>query len=63
MGFRFQKRIRILPGVTLNFSKSGISVSFGFPGFRYTIGSKHETMTVGLPGTGLSHSTRRRRRK
>lgn len=31
MGFRFFKRLNILPGVTLNLSKSGGSVSVGPP--------------------------------
>ena len=29
MGFRFQKRIKIMPGVRLNLSKSGASWSVG----------------------------------
>ena len=29
MGFRFWRRIRIAPGVTLNLSQGGASVSFG----------------------------------
>ena len=29
MGFRFRKRIRIIPGLWLNASKSGISASVG----------------------------------
>lgn len=29
MGFRFSKRITLLPGVRLNISKSGISTSIG----------------------------------
>jgi len=54
MGFRFWRRIKIFPGVTLNISKSGISLSFGIRGFKYTIGQGGKRMTVGLPGTGLS---------
>ena len=29
MGFRFQRRIKIMPGVTLNVGKRGVSTSFG----------------------------------
>lgn len=62
MGFRFSRRVRLLPGVTLNFSARGMSITLGFPGFSHTIGPRYDTTTVGLPGTGLSYSKRRRRR-
>jgi hypothetical protein len=52
MGFRFQRRIRIAPGVRLNLSRSGISTSVGGRGF--TLNSRG-TATVGIPGTGLSY--------
>lgn len=62
MGFRFQKRIRIMPGVRLNISKSGLSSSFGIPGARINLGHGRRTSSFGVPGTGLSyrsqHSTR-----
>jgi hypothetical protein len=38
MGFRFQKRIRIFKGLTLNLSKSGTSWEVGGPGIRDQIG-------------------------
>lgn len=57
MGFRFQKRFRLLPGVTLNLSKSGPSLSVGTHGARVTFGQKGIRRTFGLPGTGLSYST------
>ena len=54
MGLRFRKSISLFPGVRLNFSKSGMSVSSGVPGFRKTINTKGQvTTTVGIPGTGL----------
>lgn len=54
MGLRFRKSISLIPGVRLNFSKSGMSVSSGVPGFRKTINTKGQvTTTVGIPGTGL----------
>ena len=40
MGLRFRKSISLIPGVRLNFSKSGMSVSSGVPGFRKTINTK-----------------------
>lgn len=57
MGFRFQKRIKIMPGVTINLSKSGVSTSIGTTGARVTYGHGQKRTTVGLPGSGLSHTT------
>jgi hypothetical protein len=57
--FRFWRRIRILPGVVLNFSKSGVSISFGKRGLKLTIGKGGIRFTTGLPGTGLSYSTKK----
>ena len=58
MGFRFQRRIRLLPGVRLNLSKSGVSTSVGGRGAWLTLGRRGPRATVGLPGTGLSYTTR-----
>jgi len=55
MPLRFWRRISILPGVTLNISKTGVSVTLGFRGARWTIGRRGHTASVGLPGTGLSY--------
>ena len=56
MGLRFRKSISILPGVKLNFSKSGASVSAGVPGFRNTISTSGKlTTSVGIPGSGVSY--------
>ena len=58
MGLRFRKSISIIPGVKLNFGKSGMSVSTGVPGFRKTFHtSGRVTTSVGIPGTGLSYVT------
>lgn len=56
MGWRFFRRVRILPGVTLNFSKSGVSVSAGPKGMKFTMGPRGRRFTVGLPGTGISYA-------
>ncbi len=54
MGLRFRKSISIIPGVKLNFGKTGMSVSTGVPGFRKTFHtSGRVTTSVGIPGTGL----------
>ena len=57
MGFRFQKRIKLFPGITVNVSKSGLSTSVGTRGARVTLGHGKKRTTVGLPGTGLSHTS------
>jgi hypothetical protein len=56
MGFRFRKRFKIAPGIRVNFSKSGASVSVGKPGSTLNFGSRGERVTTGIPGTGLSYS-------
>ena len=55
MGFRFQKRIQIFPGVYLNLSKSGVSVSLGGHGATVNLGSERRTVNIGIPGTGMSY--------
>jgi tetratricopeptide (TPR) repeat protein len=57
MGFRFWRRVGIMPGVTLNLSKSGGSLSFGGRGAKFTIGPRGTRATVGIPGTGLFYTT------
>jgi hypothetical protein len=55
LGFRFQKRISILPGVRINLSKSGVSTSLGPRGADVNIGKDGVTANAGIPGTGLSY--------
>lgn len=57
MGFRFQKRIKLMPGVTLNVSKSGVTTSVGTRDARVTVGRGKVRKTVGLPGSGVSHTS------
>ena len=57
MTFRFWQRVKIAPGVTLNLSKSGGSLSFGPRGAKVTVGSRGKRATVGIPGTGLFYTT------
>ncbi|MCX7800157.1 MAG: DUF4236 domain-containing protein [Fimbriimonadales bacterium] len=56
MGFRFFRRFQILPGVTINWSKSGPSISLGPKGAKLTFGTTGVRATVGLPGTGLFYT-------
>ena len=57
MGWRFRKRIRLLPGLRVNLSKSGASVSIGGHGLTENIGPHGVRSTASLPGTGISYST------
>lgn len=57
MGFRFWRRIKIAPGLTLNLSKSGGSLSFGPRGAKFTVGSRGKRATIGVPGTGLFYTS------
>ena len=54
MGLRFFRSLRILPGVRLNFSKTGVSLSLGKPGASLTVGKEGATGSVGVPGSGMS---------
>ena len=58
MSFRFRKTIRLLPGLRLNLSKSGVSASVGKAGATVNLSDKGVRGTVGLPGTGISYSER-----
>ena len=58
MAFRFWRRIRLAPGVTLNLSKSAASLSFGPRGAKYTISPRGNRATAGVPGTGLFYTMR-----
>lgn len=57
MGLRFRKRVRIMKGVSINFSKSGASLSLGGRGHSVNIGKRGVRTSVGIPGTGLSYSS------
>jgi hypothetical protein len=56
MGLRFHRSIKLLPGIRVNLSGSGASLSLGPRGFHYTVGPKGTRVTAGIPGTGLSWS-------
>jgi len=61
MAFRFRKSIRLFPGVRVNLSKGTPSVSVGERGHTVNLSDRGTRATVGLPGSGLSYSTPRRR--
>jgi len=53
MGWRFRFGGRL---ARLNFSKRGVSVSTGLPGYRVTFGPRGTRHTAYVPGTGISYS-------
>jgi hypothetical protein len=55
VGFRFQRRIKIAPGITLVASKRGIGVSTGIPGARVSMTRQGISGHAGIPGTGLAY--------
>jgi hypothetical protein len=57
MGIRFRRTVRLVPGVRLNFSRSGVSTTIGRRGATMTFGKHGTHLNVGLPGTGLSYRT------
>ncbi len=56
MPLKFRKRIRLLPGIWLNISKSGVSTSIGGKGATVNIGKQGTKSTLSIPGTGLSYT-------
>lgn len=55
MGFRFQRSIKILPGLRMNLSKSGVGFSAGNRGAHMGVDAKGRRYTsLGVPGTGIS---------
>jgi tetratricopeptide (TPR) repeat protein len=57
MGFVARKSFKVMPGVRMTVSKSGISASAGIPGARISKNtSGRTTRTVGVPGTGIYHT-------
>lgn len=57
MGLRFYRRVHLFPGVSVNVSRSGPSLTVGVRGAHVTVGRKGVTRTVGLPGTGIYYTS------
>lgn len=53
MAWSFRKRIKIIPGVYLNFSRNGISTSIGFKGASVTLGKSGTYLNTSVPGLGI----------
>lgn len=58
MGLYFRKRIKILPGVHMNVSKSGTSWSIGPRGAKVNFEKRGTYVTTGIPGTGIYSRTK-----
>jgi len=58
MGFRFRRTVRIAPGVRLNFSKRGTSMSLGGHGVTENISKRGRRTTYSVRGTGMSYTTK-----
>lgn len=58
MALRFQRRIKIAPGLRLNISKGGVSISAGPNGASITAGKRGLFANAGLAGTGVSSRQR-----
>lgn len=58
MGLRLRKSIKLAPGLKINLSKSGVSLTAGRRGASVNLSSRGTRATVGLPGTGISYSNK-----
>lgn len=57
MGLNFRKSISLGKGVKVNLGTSGVGLSFGVKGARYSVNTNGKrTATFGIPGTGLSYT-------
>src|SRR6266403_1275698 len=55
MSWRFRKSFKVIPGVRLNLSRSGLSASIGGAPITLNIGPHGLMGTASLPGTGISY--------
>ena len=58
MGIFFRKSVKIAPGLRLNISKRGTSVSIGPRGAKLNIGKRGTYVTTSIPGTGIYSRTK-----
>jgi len=56
--FRFYRRVNLFPGLSLNLSRSGPSVTVGMRGTHLTLGPRGISRTIGIPGTGVYYTSR-----
>jgi len=58
MGWRFRQSFKVIPGVRLNLSKSGLSCSIGGAPLTLNVGPRGVYGTASLPETGISYKQR-----
>ena len=59
MGLRFYRRLHLCPGLSLNVSRSGPSLTFGVRGAHVTVGRTGVRKAVGIAGTGIFYTSRK----
>ncbi len=57
MPIRFRKSFTLFPGVKVNVSKGGTSITVGKKGFHLNFSKRGVRQTVGLPGSGISETS------
>lgn len=55
MPIRFHRQFTLFPGVKVNVSKTGMSITVGGKGFHLNFSKRGVMQTTNLPGKGLSH--------
>jgi hypothetical protein len=55
MPIRFHRQFTLFPGVKVNVSKTGMSITIGGKGFHLNFSKRAVMQTTNLPGKGLSH--------
>jgi hypothetical protein len=55
MPLRFHRQFTLFPGVKVNISKTGMSITIGGKGFHLNFSKRGVMQTTNLPGKGLSH--------
>lgn len=60
---RFWRRIRLLPNIFLNMSKTGISLTIASHILNVTLGKNGVRFTTGLRGSGLSFTEYKKYKK
>src|ERR1700694_2247166 len=57
MGLRFYRRVHLFPGISVNVSRSGPSLTVGVCGAHVTVSRSGETRRVGLSGQGVYYNS------
>jgi hypothetical protein len=57
MPVRFRRTFTLFPGVKVNVSKGGMSITVGRKGFHLNFSKRGVKETIGLPGSGISQTS------